>query len=419
MPEFRETTLSNGLRVAAEIDSRGYSAALGYFVQAGSRDETDQQSGLSHFLEHMMFKGTEKRSAADVNRELDELGGQGNAYTTEEQTVYYATVLPKFQDKLVDLLTDMLSPALSNEEFEVERKVILEEIAKYEDQPPFGAFERSMEVHYGPRGLGRRVLGTAESIRAMTASKMREYFSAMYRPDNMVLAATGNIDFDGLVSQVEKLTTSWNSRSDVASEGFQPDDPQTLPDGIALDPHLYIPDLHQSYLVKIGDGPSESSSDRYASRVLASILGDEGGSRMFWDLIDTGRAEVATVWPHEFTDCGAWFTYLVCSPDDLIANRKQIETIFNDVALHGVTDDELSQTINKASAGIIMQSERPSNRLFGLGSRWLTKREHLSTDDRLDRIRCVTVDDVSSAAKTYFDGSHFNEIVVSSEEKLR
>ena len=168
----------------------------------------------------MMFKGTEKRSAADVNRELDELGGQGNAYTTEEQTVYYATVLPKFQDKLVDLLTDMLSPALSNEEFGVERKVILEEIAKYEDQPPFGAFERSMEVHYGPRGLGRRVLGTAESIRAMTASKMREYFSAMYRPDNMVLAATGNIDFDGLVSQVEKLITSWNSRSDVASEVF-------------------------------------------------------------------------------------------------------------------------------------------------------------------------------------------------------
>ena len=120
MPEFRETTLSNGLRVAAEIDSRGYSAALGYFVQAGSRDETDQQSGLSHFLGAHDVQGTEKRSAADVNRELDELGGQGNAYTTEEQTVYYATVLPKFQDKLVDLLTDMLSPALSNEEFEVE-----------------------------------------------------------------------------------------------------------------------------------------------------------------------------------------------------------------------------------------------------------------------------------------------------------
>ena len=192
MPEFRETTLPSGLRIAAEIDDRGYSAAVGFFVLAGARDEVDAESGLSHFLEHMMFKGTQRRSAADVNRELDELGGQSNAYTSEEQTVYYATVLPKFQDRIVDLLTDMLSPSLDEHEFETERQVILEEIAKYEDQPPFGAFERAMEVHFGPRGLGRRVLGTAESIRAMTAAAMRDYFHRRYRPENIVLAATGN-----------------------------------------------------------------------------------------------------------------------------------------------------------------------------------------------------------------------------------
>ena len=195
MPEFRETTLSNGLRIAAEIDQRGYSAAFGYFVRAGSRDEVDRESGLSHFLEHMMFKGTRHRSAADVNRELDELGGQSNAYTSEEQTVYYATVLPKFQDRLIDLLTDMLSPILDENEFATERQVILEEIAKYEDQPPFGAFERAMEVHFGPRGLGRRILGTAESIRTMQAATMRDYFNRRYRPENIVLAAAGNIDF--------------------------------------------------------------------------------------------------------------------------------------------------------------------------------------------------------------------------------
>ena len=151
MPEFRETTLSNGLRIAAEIDQRGYSAAFGYFVRAGSRDEVDRESGLSHYLEHMMFKGTRHRSAADVNRELDELGGQSNAYTSEEQTVYYATVLPKFQDRLIDLLTDMLSPILDENEFATERQVILEEIAKYEDQPPFGAFERAMETTWPTR----------------------------------------------------------------------------------------------------------------------------------------------------------------------------------------------------------------------------------------------------------------------------
>src|SRR6056297_1347605 len=158
MPEFRQTTLANGLRVVAEIDTRGYSAAMGYFVRAGARDEHDKIAGVSHFLEHMMFKGTARRSAAEVNRELDELGGQSNAYTSEEQTVYYATVLPKYQARLVDLLTDMLSPSLDQDDFETERHVILEEIAKYEDQPPFGAFERAMEIYFGPRGLGRRVL---------------------------------------------------------------------------------------------------------------------------------------------------------------------------------------------------------------------------------------------------------------------
>lgn len=416
MPEFRQTTLSNGLRVAAEIDSRGYSAAFGYFVRAGSRNETDQQSGLSHFLEHMMFKGTKTRSAADVNRELDELGGQGNAYTTEEQTAYYATVLPKFQNRLINLLTDMLSPTLSDEEFETERNVILEEIAKYEDQPPFGAFERSMEVHFGPRGLGRRVLGTAESIREMTAERMREYFLSMYRPDNLVLAATGNVDFDGLVEQLEKETQDWNDRQSSSVSVEDNDDPSTLPVGIQLDRQLSVPEINQSYLVRISDGPSESSQDRYAARVLASIIGDEGSSRMFWDLIDTGRAEVATIWPHEFTDCGAWFTYLVCSPNDLDANRLQIENIFNDVIQQGVTSEELNQTINKAAAGIIMQSERPSNRLFGLGSRWLTSGKYLSTDEQLDFIKETTIDDVVTAAKNYFEDCKMQEVVASNDQ---
>ena len=413
MPVFRETTLSNGLRIAAEIDSRGYSAAFGYFVRAGSRNETDQQSGLSHFLEHMMFKGTARRSAADVNRELDELGGQGNAYTTEEQTVYYATVLPKFQDRLIDLLTDMLTPSLSTDEFETERKVILEEIAKYEDQPPFGAFERSMEIQFGPRGLGRRVLGTAESIQEMTASRMRDYFLSMYRPENLVLAASGNIDFDAMVEQVETLTSDWSQRQTTGENLLHCDTADSLPSGISLEPHLSVPEINQSYLVRISSGPSEASEDRYAARVLASILGDEGGSRMFWDLIDTGRAEVATIWPHEFTDCGAWFTYLVCDPADAPSNRDQIDRILSDVVEDGVTQEELNQTLNKASAGIIMQSERPSNRLFGLGSRWLTQGKYLSTDERLEKIKRVTIDDVGNAARNYFQNASHLEVIAS------
>lgn len=414
MSEFRHATLSNGLRIAAEIDSRSYSASLGYFVNAGSRNEVDAESGLSHFLEHMMFKGTDRRSAADVNRELDELGGQGNAYTSEEQTVYYATVLPKFQDRLTDLLTDMMGPALDEGEFETERQVILEEIAKYEDQPPFGAFERALEVYFGPRGLGRRVLGTAESIQSMTANRMRTYFNRRYRPENIVLAATGNVDFDGLVAAAEKMTTSWAQRP-VGGEVIA-DDPSVVPEGIQMDRQLAIPDASQAYLIRISHGPSESADDRYSARALATLLGDDGGSRLFWELIDTGRAEVATLWPQEFSDTGAWFNYLVCAPDEMADNVRIFDEIMQGVAKEGVEQEELSQVINKATAGCIMQSERSSSRLFSLGSRWLTNNEYLSIDDNLDRLRALTVDSVSKAAKDYLTGEQIEILAQASGE---
>lgn len=399
MSEFRHATLPNGLRIAAEIDTRGYSAAFGYFVRAGSRNETDPESGLSHFLEHMMFKGTERRSAADVNRELDELGGQGNAYTSEEQTVYYASVLPKFQDRMVELLTDMLSPSLDEREFDTERHVIIEEIAKYEDQPPFGAFERAMEIHFGPRGIGRRVLGTEESIRDMTADAMRAYFHRRYRPENIVLAATGNVDFDGLVAAVESQTQPWASRPIDPSPTADRDD--QLPPGIETGKSLEIADAHQSYLVRMMPGPCMTSEDRFAVRILSSIIGDEGGSRLFWELIDTGLAEIATVWPQEFTDNGAWFTYAVCAPEDVAQNRETIEKVLAKTRQGGVLDEEFTQAVNKAVAGCIMQSERPGNRLFGLGSRWLTCGEYFSTDDLLDKFRNLEIDAVNEAATQY------------------
>lgn len=399
MSEFRTATLKNGLQVVADIDNRGYSAAIGYFVRAGARDETDAQSGLSHFLEHMMFKGTATRSAADVNRELDELGGQSNAYTSEEQTVYYAAVLPKYQRRMVDLLSDMMRPRLDADDFAMERQVILEEIAKYEDQPPFGAFERVMECCYGPRGLGRRVLGTTDSIETMHVDTMRDYFRTRYRPANMVLAASGNVDFDDLVDQAGQATADWNDLS--TPEPPTADDPDRLPRGVALDPRLNIPDATQAYRVTLSGGPSMASADRFAMRLLASIIGEDGGSRLFWDLIDTGRAEVATLWPQEYADTGALFSYLVCTPDEMDSNIRLMNDAIDFVVREGVKQSELDQVINRTVAGVIMSSERPSQRLFGLGSHWLCCREHLTTDDLLDAYRSVDIDAIETAARNY------------------
>ncbi|EMI40336.1 M16 family metallopeptidase [Rhodopirellula sp. SWK7] len=399
MSDFRSVTLDNGLQVVAEVDNRGYSAAIGYFVRAGARDENDSQSGLSHFLEHMMFKGTATRSAAEVNRELDELGGQSNAYTSEEQTVYYAAVLPKYQRRMVDLLSDMMRPRLDADEFATERGVILEEIAKYEDQPPFGAFERVMECCYGPRGLGRRVLGTTESITNMHVDTMRDYFSARYRPANMVLAASGNLDFDDLVEQAGEATAAWNDLPMPAA--FASDNKDVLPAGVELNPRLAVPDATQAYRVTLSGGPSMAASDRYAMRLLASIVGDDGGSRLFWDLIDTGRAEIATLWPQEYSDTGALFSYLVCTPDQMDSNIRLMNEAIDLVVRDGVKQDELNQVINKTVAGVIMASERPSQRLFGLGSHWLCCREYLSTDELLDAYRRVDVAAIGDAARNY------------------
>ena len=160
--EFLKHILPNGLEIVAERNPKAYSTALGFFVRAGSRDETDEVAGVSHFLEHMMFKGTPTRTADDVNREFDEMGASYNAFTSEEHTVYYAAVLPEYQVQASELLADILRPSLRLEDFEMEKQVILEEIRMYEDQPPFGADEKCRALYFGEHPLARSVLGTVE-----------------------------------------------------------------------------------------------------------------------------------------------------------------------------------------------------------------------------------------------------------------
>src|SRR3982751_4194026 len=206
---FRQHTLDNGLEVVAETSPDAYSAAYGFFVRTGARDETDEISGVSHFLEHMVFKGSANRTAAEVNRDLDDLSASSNAFTSEEQTVYYAHTLPDDQEPIVELLADMMRPALRQEDFDTEKQVILEEIAKYDDQPPYGAHEKCMAAFFGEHPLGKSILGTSQSVGGLTREQMLAYFEQRYSPSNMVLAAAGNVDFDSLVLQSQNYCGRW------------------------------------------------------------------------------------------------------------------------------------------------------------------------------------------------------------------
>ena len=199
--EFKQKQFDNGLTLIAETMDSACSMALGFFVRTGSRDETTEVSGVSHFLEHMMFKGTEKRSPLEVNLEFDRMGAQYNAFTSEENTVYYAAVLPEFQSRVLDLWSDLMRPSLRQEEFETEKGVICEEIAMYKDLPHFDVIDRCRKLHFDAHGCGNSVLGSVESIQAMQQQQMADYFNQRYSPDNMVLACAGKIDWDALVNQ--------------------------------------------------------------------------------------------------------------------------------------------------------------------------------------------------------------------------
>jgi predicted Zn-dependent peptidase len=390
---FRHHTLDNGLEIVAETSPDAYSSAYAFFVRTGARDETDEISGVSHFLEHMVFKGSPNRTTAEVNRDLDDLSASSNAYTSEEQTVYYATTLPDDQEPIVELLADMMRPALRQEDFDTEKQVILEEIAKYDDQPPYGAHEKCMAAFFGDHPLGKSILGTPASVGGLARDQMLAYFEQRYSPKNMVLAAAGNVDFDSLVLQAQNYCGRWQMfdaprvpRPIVPRSEFQV---------------LHKPLAVQEYVVQLSAAPAATDDDRYAARLLTTIVGDDSGSRLFWELVDTGQAESASIGAQEFQGAGVFLTWLSCLPDLAAENLQRIRDIVLEVETTGVTEEELAQAKNKVCAHIVLQSERPTNRMFAVGNGWIQRRQYKTVREAVEAYRAVTLADIHRVLKQY------------------
>jgi predicted Zn-dependent peptidase len=390
---FLNHTLPNGLEIVAECNDAAYSTALGFFVRTGSRDETDAMAGVSHFLEHMVFKGTARRSADDVNREFDEMGAHYNAFTNEENTVFYAAVLPEQQDRAVDLLADILRPSLREDDFNTEKQVILEEIQMYDDQPPFGADDKCRALYYNSHPLGRSVLGTARSIGDLTADAMCEYFRRRYSPGNIVLVAAGRIDFDALVATANRCCGHWQPvaatrQTDrvVGRDGFQV---------------LQRESAAQQYTLQLSAGPAAEDDDRYAAKLLATVLGDDSGSRLYWELVDPGLAENASLSHGEHDGAGLMMTYMCCEPQQVADNLQRICCVYRQAESDGVTLAELDQAKSKFRSRIVLSGERPRGRLFALGTEWVYRRTYRPIQADLDAVASVTVDDLAAVLAKY------------------
>lgn len=393
--DFKHVTLPNGLNLIAEVNDDAHTAAVGFFVKAGARDEQPAVMGVSHFLEHMMFKGTPKRSAEDVNREFDEIGANYNAFTSHEQTVYYAHVLPEMLGPSVDLFADMLRPSLRQDDFDMEKKVILEEIGMYDDRPEWRLHDRLLEEYFGDHGLGYRVLGTTQTVGDLTSTQMRDYFERRYSPDNLVVAAAGRLDFDQLLKDVEARCGGW-SPTDAARAYTEP---ATSEKRVAVEDEK----ITRQYWAMLCPGPSAQDEMRYAAKVLSDVLGDSDGSRLYWALVDKGLADEAdfSALPHD--GCGQFMAYASCDPKRADQVEQTLLETLDAVVGTGfdITDDEVSRAKNKLATKATLQGERPAGRMQALGSQWTYHGRYLPLNEELDKLMAVTVEDVRAVLSRY------------------
>lgn len=390
-PSTEKCILPNGLTVIHEHLPAAQSAAIGFFVATGARDETAKESGVSHFLEHMMFKGTKTRSAMDITLELGNLGAQANAFTSEENTVYYSAIIPEKFDLLQELLSDMLRPALDPAEFDTEKKVIIEEIALYQDRPSFYLLENSMLDFYQGHPAGNSVLGTTASLTAMTYQDMRAYFQRRYSPSNIVLVATGNFDKRRFLSAAEKLTASWerfDTKRDVRPGPVH-----------ATYKEFKRKNLTQTHLLFLTEGASAQSPDRFAVSLLAMLLGDSSGSRLYWELIDKGLAEDAGADNDERDGTGLFMAYASVEPKRADEVSKIVRKVLGSPL--EFSDADLERAKHKLISKVVLSGELPMGRLMALGLEWNYRQRLHSLQETLESIRVLTRNDISKALRRY------------------
>ncbi|MCE2881746.1 MAG: insulinase family protein [Planctomycetaceae bacterium] len=388
----RTARLANGLEIQAEVDAGAHTAAIGFFVRTGARDEPTELMGVSHFLEHMMFKGSERRRAEDVNREFDELGAAHNAFTTNELTAYYAHVLPERTHGALEILADILRPALRQEDFDEEKQVILEEIAMYADQPFWVGYEAMMERLYAGHPLEHRVLGTTQSVGALGRDQMADYFDRRYSADNTVLVAAGRVDFDALVREAERLCGHWNTARPTREHPRWAPQPATV--------RLQLPNTARAYVILSMPAPAIQDDMRYASGILMHVLGGGDGSRLHWALVETGLAEEASASYDGHDGTGDNTLFAVCDP----AKADEIEGVLRAelaALLPSITDDDLLRARSRIATGAAVGSERPNGRMFRLGTLWGYGAEYCTLEDEVERISRVTLADLRACCERF------------------
>ena len=380
-------TLPSGLRVLLAPDPQALTVAMGYFVKTGARDERRSEMGASHFLEHLMFKGSADMSAGQLNAALDALGGSANAFTSDEATVYHAASLPELAGLLLETLSVLMRPALRPEDIGPERGVILEEIAMYADQPESRVFDALRSAYWGEHELGHRVLGTPETVAGLDRAALHANFLARYGTPSITLVVCGQFGAAAVLAQAERLSADWPRTS--FTRQLSPHTPQP---GLTLLPE---PELGRVHIAVAMPGVPADSPLREAAAVLSETLGGENG-RLYWALLDTGLADGADLGHAEYQESGVFEGGLSCDParaaEALGVYRRELARVQQE----GVSEAEVRRAARKLAVSTLLRSETPQGQLFGLGMEFLSLGRVVSVEEAVARVAAVSPAEVAA-----------------------
>ncbi len=384
---IRTSRLDSGLQVVTEAMPDSHSVTLGFWVDAGSRDETPVEAGASHFLEHLLFKGTDTRSAKDIAESIEAVGGDMNAFTTKEYTAYYTRLLDEDVELGLDILCDIMdSPAFRGEEVDAERQVILEEINMNDDEPSDLVHEVFHQTVFPDHPLGREVLGERSTITAMTPEQIRSYFNTRYRPPKMVLAAAGNVDHDLVVAGIDRRF------------GGRPGDaPARVVPGLAPARRLGVVrrKTEQAHIIVGMRSIDRDDDDRYALAVLNQIVGGGMSSRLFQEIREK-RGLVYSVYSYRaaYLETGAFAIYAGTGPERAGQVLDIIDLELDKLLQDGVTDRELAVAKGHLKGSLALSLEDSAGRMNRIGRSQLLHGEVVPFSELVARTEAVGHDDV-------------------------
>jgi len=393
----RRTVLPGGIRVLSESVPGVRSVAFGVWIAVGSRDESPTLSGASHYLEHLLFKGTKRRDALAIAAALDEVGGELNAFTAKEYTCYYARVLDADLPIAVDVVCDMVaSSVLATKEVDNERAVILEEIAMHDDDPGDCVHDTFADLVWPTDSLGRPVLGTTESITAMSRTSIAGYYRRRYRPDQLVVTAAGNVDHTALVRLVKRAFSSLD-----IDDSRSPALPRPSRRRLEFEVGTVVRGrpTEQANIVCGVPGLSRHDDRRFALGVLNAALGGGMSSRLFQEIRERrGLAYSVYSFTSNYTDGGLLGVYAGCHPDKAQQVVELCREQLADAARTGLTADELTRGKGQMRGGLVLGLEDTGSRMSRLGKAELVYGELLTVEEVLARIEAVSLDDAQSLA---------------------